>query len=121
MKVVTLAVTAVLILGVALSAAAADKTITLNNPVILNGTTLQPGDYKLNYTTNGTSTEVKILKGKNTVATATGEVVNLERAAADDAVVTHVNDDGSRTIQEFQFAGKKSAIRFGAESMDKGK
>jgi len=121
MKAVKLAVTAGLILGLALSAAAADKTISFNNAVTLNGTTLQPGEYKLNYTTTGTTTEVKILKGKNTLATATGEMVSLERAASDDAIVTRVNDDGSRTIQEIQFAGKKSAIRFGGESMDKGK
>jgi hypothetical protein len=96
-------------------ALAANMQINLNSPNQLNGTTINPGTYKLNYTTNGNTAQVNIIQGKKTVATATGEVVEVQNVPQRDSVVSKMNPDGSRTMYEVQFAGKKQAIRFNSE------
>lgn len=96
-------------------ALAANMQINLNNANQLNGATISPGSYKLNYTTNGNTAQVNVIQGKKTVASATGEVVQLQAAPANDSVVSKMNSDGTRTMYEIQFAGKKQAIRFNNE------
>jgi YD repeat-containing protein len=96
-------------------ALAANMQISLNNANQLNGTTINPGSYKLSYTTSGSTTEVNVLQGKKTIASATGEMVEIQTAPQHDSVISKMNPDGTRTIYEIQFAGKKQAIRFNNE------
>ena len=96
-------------------ALAANMQMNLNNANQLNGTTINPGTYKLNYTTNGTAAQVNVIQGKKTIASANGEMVEIQTAPQHDSVVSKMNPDGTRTIYEIQFAGKKQAIRFNNE------
>ncbi len=105
-------ITVVLTTGFAL---AANMQINLNSPNQLNGTAINAGTYKLNYTTSGNTAQVNVIKGKKTIASATGEVVELSAAPVNDSVVSKLNPDGSRSMYEIQFAGKKQAIRFNNE------
>jgi len=112
---------ALLVLTCALSAFAVQKSITVYSDSTLNGQKVAAGDYKLDYQINGSSAEVKLLKNKKTIASATGQVVEAEAPAAQTAVVRTNNPDGSSSIVEIQLANQKSAIRFAPESADKGK
>lgn len=96
-------------------ALAANIKVTLNSNNSLNGTPVNAGEYKLNYTTTGDNAKVELMQGKKTVATGTGQMVEIDKAPAHDSVVSKVNPDGSRAIYEIQFAGKKQAIRFSSE------
>jgi hypothetical protein len=105
----------VLVLGLALmlasSAFALSKgTLQLSNAVMLNGTTLKPGEYKVQWEGSGPNVEVSILKGKNVVATTTARVVDLQSPSDNDAALTHRNDSGPNSLSGLRFQGKKVAL-----------
>jgi hypothetical protein len=110
-----------LVLGLALllasSAFAGTKAnLQLSNPVTLNGTTLNAGDYKVQWEGSGPNVEVSILKGKNVVAKVPAHVVELQAAAPSDAAVTRKNDSGPNTLAGLRFEGKKIALDLGEAS-----
>ena len=112
------------ILGVGLalllasSAFAATKaTLSLSDPVTVNGTTLKPGDYKLLWDGTGPSVEVSIIQGKTVVAKVPAKLVDLSTPSANTAAVITSNGDGTRTLSGARFEGKKFALEI-AESSD---
>jgi hypothetical protein len=110
-----------LVLGLALllasSAFAGTKaSLQLSNPVTLNGTTIKPGDYKLEWEGSGPSVELSIIQGKQVVAKVPARVVDLQTPAANDAAVTRKNDSGPNTLAGVRFQGKKFALELGEAS-----
>jgi hypothetical protein len=110
-----------IVLGLALllasSALAATKGgLQLSNPVILNGTTLKPGDYKVQWEGTGPNVEVKILQGKNVLATVPAHVIELQTPSANDAAVTRKNDSGPNSLVGVRFEGKRFALELGEAS-----
>jgi hypothetical protein len=97
-------------------ALAANMQINLASANQLNGTTINPGAYKFNYTTTGNTAQVNVIQGKKTIASATGEVVEIENPPAHDSIISKKNPDGTRSMYEIQFAGKKQAIRFNSDA-----
>jgi hypothetical protein len=101
------------ILGLALllasSAFAATKgTLHLSDTTTVNGTTLKPGDYNLQWEGTGPSVDVNIMKGKMVIAKVTAKVVDLSAPAAyDAALISKGNLTGAR------FEGKKFALELG--------
>ncbi len=115
-----------LVLGAALllasSAFAATKAnLHLNSPTQISGTTLKPGDYKLEWDGTG-NVEVSVVQGKNTVAKVPAKVVDLNEKAQADAALTTSNSDGSRTLTGARFENKKFALelRDSSEAMQAG-
>jgi len=105
----------ILVLGLALmlasSAFALSKgSLQLSNAVMLNGTTLKPGEYKVQWEGSGPNVEVSILQGKNVVATTTAHVVDLQSPSSSDAAVTLKNDSGPNSLSGLRFQGKKFAL-----------
>ena len=106
-----------LALLLALSALAATKgSLQLSNNVTLNGTTLKPGDYKVQWEGSGPNVEVKILRGKNVLATVAAHVIELQTPSASDAAVTRKNDSGPNSLVGVRFEGKKFALELGEAS-----
>jgi hypothetical protein len=99
----------------AVGAFAAERSLTIYSPMSVNGAKLAPGDYKVHYDLKGSNAEVKFMQGKKEVASATGQVVEKERAQRD-GIVTQKDGDGSTRLVELQFANQKSSIRFVPES-----
>jgi len=111
-----------LVIGLALlvtsSAFAATKgSLQLNNPVTINGTTLKPGDYKVQWEGSGPNVELSIIQGKNVVAKAPAHIVELQSAAGQDAAVTRKNDSGPNSLTALRFQGKKFSLEL-AEAGD---
>ena len=111
-----------LVLGLALllasSAFAGTKaSLQLNNPVLVNGTTLKAGDYKVQWEGSGPNVELSIMQGKNVLAKVPAHVVDLPAAAANDAAVTHRNDSGPNSLTALRFQGKKYSLEL-AEGSD---
>lgn len=107
-----------LVMGLALlvasSAFAATKgSLQLNNPVTINGTTLKPGDYKVQWEGSGPNVELSIIQGKNVVAKAPAHIVELQSAAGQDAAVTRKNDSGPNSLTALRFQGKKFSLELG--------
>lgn len=105
----------------ALSAFAGDKSLTIYSKASFNGQTLAAGDYKVAVDVKGATAEVKFLKDGKTVATATGEVVQLNQAPKDTGILYQANADGSRTVKQIQFMNQKQAVRFNGDSTAAGK
>jgi hypothetical protein len=109
-----------LLLGLAVllatSAFAANKgSVQFSDPVTVNGKELAAGDYSVKWEGNGPNVEVNILRGKNVVATVPARMVDLDRAAERNSVVT-VNDSGRKSLSEIRLSGRKYALAISGES-----
>ena len=110
-----------LFLGLALllatSAFAANKgSLTVQEPMTVNGTQLKPGDYKVEWDGNGPSVELSITQGKKVIAKVPAHVVSLEEPSPSDAAVVKKNDDGSKSLSEVRLSGKKFSLAVGEEA-----
>jgi hypothetical protein len=110
-----------LFLGLALllatSAFAANKgSLTVQEPVMLNGTKLAAGDYKVQWDGNGPNVELSITQGKKVIAKVPAHMVDLDSPAQSDAAVVKNNGDGTKSLTEVRLSGKKFALAVGDES-----
>jgi hypothetical protein len=110
-----------LLLGLALllatSGFAANKgSMQVSDPVTVNGTQLPAGEYEVKWDGAGPNVEVSIMHGKNLVATVPARVIALNQSPLRDSLVTIVNDDGHKSLNEIRFAGKTRALAINAES-----
>lgn len=110
-----------LFLGLALllaaSAFAANQgPLEVKENVSVAGKQLAAGTYQLKWEGTGPNVEVTIMKGKNLVATVPARLQDESQAAAKNASVMHINGDGSKSLSEIQFAGKKYILALGEES-----
>jgi len=116
-----------LVIGLAMllsvSAFAATKAnLQLGNPVLVNGTTLKPGDYKVQWEGSTGNVELTIMQGKNVLAKVPARVIELQSPAGNDAAVTRKNESGPNTLAGLRFQGKKLALELGdaSEAMEGG-
>jgi len=116
-----------LILGLALllssSAFAASKAnLELSNAVVVNGTTLKPGEYKVQWEGAGPNVEISFVQGKTVVAKAPAHVVEMKTPAANDAAVTRKNDTGPNSLSGLRFQGKTLSLELdqSSEAMQNG-
>jgi hypothetical protein len=119
LKASTLVLASALLL--ASSAFAASKgSLNISEPVNVSGTQLAPGSYSVHWEGAGPNVELKIMRGKQVVASAPARLVELSNSANNDAAVFKSNGDGSRSLSEIRFYGKKQALAIGSESADSG-
>lgn len=110
-----------LIMGVALllasSAFAATKaTLSLHHATTVNGTTLSAGDYKLEWEGTGPNVEVSVLQGKKVVAKMPAKLVEVSSPYDNDAAVVKNNGDGSTSLSEARFGGKRFKLEVGDQT-----
>lgn len=110
-----------LLLGMALllatGAFAANKgSLQVQDPVTVSGKQLPAGDYQLKWDGKGSNVELSILKGNKVVATVPARLVDINQSASSDATVVRKNEDGSRSLSEIRFSGKKYALAIGEEA-----
>jgi hypothetical protein len=100
--------------GLSLSAFAKDKNetrLTLSDSVQIGAADLKPGDYKLQWKASGPDVQVKVLKGKNVVATVPAKLVQAK--SGDDDTITIRTVGNLKTLAEVDFAGGKQSLVFG--------
>ena len=103
------------------SAFAANKgSLNISEPVNISGTQLAAGSYSVHWEGNGPNVELKIMRGKQVVASSPARLVDLSSAPNNDVAVFKSNGDGSRSLSEIRFHGKKQALAIGSESADSG-
>lgn len=106
-----------LALLLATSAFAVNKgSLSVQEPVTINGTQLKPGDYKVQWDGNGPSVELSITQGKKVIAKVPAHLVNLEVPSQSDAAVVRNNGDGTKSLSEVRFSGKKFSLAVGEEA-----
>jgi hypothetical protein len=117
-KMMALALT-VLLAASALAGNDAHKgSMQLSESAQVNGSQLVPGEYQVQSEGTGPNVELSITKGKKVLAKAQARVLALSDKTSNDAVVFIKNTDGSKSVTEIQFAGKKFALALGNESAE---
>jgi len=105
-----------ILLATSLFASSNKGSLQTLSEVTVSGKTLPAGDYSLNWQGSGSNVQLNILKGKKVVATTPARLVDLSQAPASDAAIIKSNTDGSRSLQEVRFGGKKYALQIGEEA-----
>jgi hypothetical protein len=116
MKFATLSKTMVLSVALILASTAFASTkgsLEINNPVMVNGTTLKPGDYKVEWDGAGPNVEVSILQGKKVLAKMTAQLVELQVPSPNNAAIVRDNGNGAKTLAGVRFEGKKFSLELG--------
>ena len=82
---------------------------TLSDNVQLGSTQLKPGDYKATWEGTGSDVQVKILKGKDVVATVPAK---LEDKASGQSSVSLGTANGAKTLVRIEFGGLHKGLVF---------
>ena len=90
-------------------------SINVFDPVTVSGHQLAPGQYKLTWAGTGPNVELMILSQGKVVATVPARLIELDQAGYDNATESRKNDDGSQSLTQIDFAGKKYALAIGME------
>ena len=111
----------VLLLGLALvlatGAFASNKgSMQLQEAVTVGSQRLPAGDYQVKWEGSGPNVELSILKGKRVVATSPARMFELGQSSGYDSAVVRKNDDGSRSLSEIRFAGKRFGLALGSQT-----
>jgi hypothetical protein len=105
----SLLVTSALLMAV--NAFASNKgALQLGSMVTINGKQLPAGEYAVKWEGNGPDVKVTIMKGKNVMITMPARLVDLKNSPNSDAAVIKKNDDGSSSLSQIRFGGRKYAL-----------
>jgi type 1 fimbria pilin len=106
------------LLGVALLCSAgvraADSnkgTLHLNDKVTVDGTPINPGDYKVEWTGSGPDVQATILKGKETVASFPAHIAEQTSPNAANAYASSDQPDGAKKLTAIYFGGKRFSLQ----------
>ena len=87
-------------------------TIKLYEDVKVNGKTLAPGRYDLAWEGTGANVQLSIRQGKDTIATVPAQLETSASAPASTGYSTKKEDDGSKSLTNVFFSGKKYSLNF---------
>ncbi|MBV8050454.1 MAG: hypothetical protein JOZ80_04660 [Acidobacteriaceae bacterium] len=105
-----------LLLATSLFAASNKGSLQTLSDVTVSGKTLPAGEYSVNWDGSGQNVQLNIMKGKKVVATTPATLVDLSQAPNSDAAVIKNNGDGTKSLAEVRFGGKKYALQIGQNS-----
>lgn len=113
-----------LVLGLAMllasSAFASNKdsrgSLQLYDAASVGGTQLKAGTYNLKWDGDGPNVQVSVLKGSKVVATVPAHLIDLADKPANDSAVVKKNADGTESVAEIHFSGKKQALSIGNDT-----
>jgi len=101
------------------TAAFAGEKATLNvyESVKVNGTTLAPGKYELVWEGAGSTVQVSIRHGADTVATVPAAVETAKAVPAGTGYSTKTEGDGTKSVTSVFFAGKKVSLNLDQQAV----
>jgi hypothetical protein len=85
-------------------------------PEVVAGQPLDPGDYVVRWDNGTPNVEVRIMRGKVEVATASAREMPLQRASIEDSVVVDNNGE-RRNLSLIYFSGKRIALEIQGPSV----
>jgi hypothetical protein len=92
-------------------------TVTVYENVKVNGTTLAPGKYQVAWEGSGSTVQVNIRQGANTIATIPAAVETAKAASTGTGYSTKTDQDGSKSITSVFFAGKKISLNLDQQAV----
>ena len=119
MKFVSSICKGILVAAVALASmslwAESKGALELQHPTAVAGKTLATGNYVVRWEGKGDQVELKIYKGKNVVASLPARVIQLSSPAGNNSAVINQSSDGTPSLTEIRFGGKKFALQISNE------
>ncbi len=109
-KIVMTAVAGTLLLSAGAFAQEKAK-LSLTENVTVQGKSLKPGNYKLEWEGAGPTVQVSIIQGRDTVATVPATIVTEKESNVVDAYGTRKAADGTQLLEAFYPGGKKFALQ----------
>ena len=105
------------ILLLATTAFASNKaSCTLAQTVTVSGHQLAPGEYQFQWEGTGPSINLNILSKGKLITTVPAQMVEQSSATEKTTMRMRENNDGSRSLSQINFAGKKYALTFGEDT-----
>ena len=92
------------------------KTLHIDTNVTIEGKSLAPGDYKVEWSGTGPDVKVNILKGKETVASVSARIVAVPVSNKVDGYSATAGPDGSHSLKTIFFSGDKYDLQLGSAS-----
>jgi hypothetical protein len=92
-------------------------TVKVYENVKVNGTTLAPGKYEVAWEGTGSTVQVSIRQGANTVATIPAAVETAKTAPASTGYSTKTEGDGTKSVTSVFFAGKKVSLNLDQQAV----
>ena|SRR5271165_6882613 len=108
--------TALLFSSAALAGEANRGKLQLSDKVVVDGQPLNPGNYRVEWDGSGPNVQVRLVLGKQTVATLPAHLAEQLTANSQDAYSTSVEHDGSRALTTIYFSGKRFALQIDHEA-----
>ena len=91
-------------------------SVKVYEEVKVNGKTLPAGQYELTWEGSGSNVQVSVQKGKETVATFPAQLEASKSAPGSTGYSTRREGDGSKSITNVFFAGKKYTLNLDQQS-----
>jgi hypothetical protein len=89
-----------------------ERSVNIQEPVRIAGTTLRPGSYKVAWQQNGSHVQVRFLENGKTVVTSPATLKTDDPQVTQDDVITQ-NTSGHTLLKEIDFSHQKEALIFG--------
>lgn len=86
-------------------------SLGLQHSTNIAGKTLQSGKYSVRWDGSGDQVDLKIYKGKNMVASIPARVIQLSSPAPFDSAVVNNDSNGTMSLAQIRFAGKRYALQ----------
>lgn len=103
-------------LVLASSAVAGEKAaIKIYETVTVNGKTIPAGKYDAQWTGSGSDVQLSLSQGKEVVATLPARIANARSAYPTTGYSTKQEADGSKSLTNVFFGGKKYSLELGEE------
>ncbi len=103
-------------LFLATAAFAGEKaSVKLYEEVKVNGKTIAPGKYDVEWTGAGDQVQLNIRQGKETIATVPAKLTATKAAPVATGYSTKSETDGTKSLTSFFVAGKKYTLELGQE------
>jgi len=105
------------VLLLATTAFAANKgPLQLYHPTKVGDKQLQAGSYTVQWEGSGDQVQLNVLQYNKTVATTAAHVVNTDTKSPYNEALVTANPDGSRSLAQIHFRGKKFALEVSGEN-----
>ena len=93
-------------------------SLRLDEKVTVDGTPLNPGSYKVEWTGNGPEVKVSILQGGQTVASFPAHVAEQKATPPADAYASSSQPNGDKALTAIYFGGKHYSLQVEPASAD---
>jgi hypothetical protein len=112
-KSLTLGLAVLLATGAFASNKANKGSFQLADTATIGGTQVKAGQYQVKWDGDGANVQLTVMKGSTVVATVPAHLIDLAQKPADDSAIVKRNADGTSTVAEIHFGGKKQGLAFG--------